>query len=316
MASEIHRRRTGRGLKVSEDIVTKEEMYEEEEDDLPRSYRYLTAHLQTNSPEMNHRVSAYISTQAAMATMAQYNKVNDLFRQAFPNVANFSQQTQNSVYMYPFTNNGPCSPSLPMSTSSPASRDESISTQSQFSNEDRRVSNVSSCHTPTTACASTPGLSPATTYTDTTESAGTPIPLPQSTFPNRSLDPQLARQPASSFTSELPNEVKMMANVNTNDPMAVHFFGDGIPQPFDMLNEYRGGLSSADEFKTSHLSDHAQSRSLIEFDEAFFPPHDGTADDTKIVSYDNFTQFNTPTGVDSIDTSGWETEFVDFGTEQ
>ena len=106
MASEIHRRRTGRGLKVTEEIVVKEEMYEEEEDDLPRQYKYLTAHLQTNSPAMNNRVNAYITTQAAMATMARYNEVNRLFSESFPSATAYQQQLNRSMYMNPLMNNG------------------------------------------------------------------------------------------------------------------------------------------------------------------------------------------------------------------
>ena len=37
-ASEIHKRRTGRSLRVTEQDVMNEEMYEEEEDSLPMQY--------------------------------------------------------------------------------------------------------------------------------------------------------------------------------------------------------------------------------------------------------------------------------------
>lgn len=64
-ASEIHKRRTGRSLKVTEQDVINEEMYEEN-DDLPMQYRRLTAHLQTNSADFNRRLSAYLTNQVAM----------------------------------------------------------------------------------------------------------------------------------------------------------------------------------------------------------------------------------------------------------
>ena len=65
-ASEIHKRRTGRALRVTEQDVVNEEMYEEEDDDLPMQYRRLTAHLQTQNEAFNRRVNAYIVNQVAM----------------------------------------------------------------------------------------------------------------------------------------------------------------------------------------------------------------------------------------------------------
>ncbi|EXJ84953.1 hypothetical protein A1O3_05628 [Capronia epimyces CBS 606.96] len=65
-ASEIHKRRTGRSLRVTEQDVINEEMYEEEDDDLPLQYRRLTAHLQTGSADFNRRLAAYLTNQVAM----------------------------------------------------------------------------------------------------------------------------------------------------------------------------------------------------------------------------------------------------------
>ncbi|KAK3072831.1 hypothetical protein LTR53_006106 [Teratosphaeriaceae sp. CCFEE 6253] len=65
-ASEIHKRRTGRSLRVSEQDVINEEMYEEEDDDLPMQYRRLTAHLQTQNADFNRRFQAFIVNQVAM----------------------------------------------------------------------------------------------------------------------------------------------------------------------------------------------------------------------------------------------------------
>ncbi|KAK8143186.1 hypothetical protein G3M48_007589 [Beauveria asiatica] len=56
MASDIHKRRTGKSFRITEDIVMKEEMYEEEDDDLPRSYRVLGANMQTPSTDLNYRL--------------------------------------------------------------------------------------------------------------------------------------------------------------------------------------------------------------------------------------------------------------------
>ncbi|OBT83749.1 hypothetical protein VE02_07180 [Pseudogymnoascus sp. 03VT05] len=61
-ASEIHKRRTGRSLRVSEEDVINEEMYEEEEDDLPHHYRYLNAHLHNQSTDLSRHELSNILT--------------------------------------------------------------------------------------------------------------------------------------------------------------------------------------------------------------------------------------------------------------
>jgi len=65
-ASEIHKRRTGRSLRVTEQDVINEEMYEEEDDDLPMQYRRLTAHLQTQNADFDRRLAAYLTNHVAM----------------------------------------------------------------------------------------------------------------------------------------------------------------------------------------------------------------------------------------------------------
>lgn len=99
MASEIHKRRTGKSFRISEEIVLKEEMYEEEDDDLPRSYRILGPNMQTGSAEMNYRVDAFLSNKVAMSAMLartndewRQNEVNKLFDQMFPNACYNSQR--------------------------------------------------------------------------------------------------------------------------------------------------------------------------------------------------------------------------------
>lgn len=60
-------------MRVTEQDVLNEEMYEEEDDDLPTQYRRLTAHLQTNSMDFNRRFQAYLQSHAGtrMALAAQ-----------------------------------------------------------------------------------------------------------------------------------------------------------------------------------------------------------------------------------------------------
>ena len=60
MASAEHRQRTGRSLRITEEIVRNEEMYEEEEDVNPRCFRRSQAHLPAGSPQADsypHRTS-------------------------------------------------------------------------------------------------------------------------------------------------------------------------------------------------------------------------------------------------------------------
>ena len=96
-ASEIHKRRTGRALRVTEQDVINEEMYEEEEDDLPLQYRRLTAHLQTGSVDFNRRLAAYLTNQVAMRS-AMEQMVNNSYVNQFPNGAQFAQSPTS---MYP-----------------------------------------------------------------------------------------------------------------------------------------------------------------------------------------------------------------------
>jgi len=65
-ASEIHKKRTGRSLRVTEQDVMKEEMYEEEIDDLPLQYRGLSSHLQTGAAAFDQRLTTYLIGHVAV----------------------------------------------------------------------------------------------------------------------------------------------------------------------------------------------------------------------------------------------------------
>ncbi|KAH8668434.1 hypothetical protein BX600DRAFT_510532 [Xylariales sp. PMI_506] len=291
MASEIHRRRTGRGLKVTEEIVIKEEMYEEEEDELPRHYKYLTAHLQTNSSSMNHRVNAYISTQTAMATMARYNEINRLFNESFPNASTYRDQMSQSMYMAPLMNNGN-NANTTYSPTSPTSSADAGSVPPLMGKTDRRMSTMSSISTTSStrnvpSAMSPPALSPASGTTETPESRSTPYQTPAQAF--STLDTHL-QHAGSSFTSELPNEVKLMANIDMNDPMAPYYFG-GNPtglQMFgehpDKLNELVGSTGSASPHDSADLG----ADMIFSPVDAFSGHFDGTMPDG---AWDSFVDF-------------------------
>lgn len=98
-ASEIHKRRTGRSLRVTEQDVVNEEMYEEEDDDLPMQYRRLTAHLQTGSADFNRRLSAYLTNHVAMRS-ALDQAITNSYAQQYPNAPQFVHNQ--NMYPSPF----------------------------------------------------------------------------------------------------------------------------------------------------------------------------------------------------------------------
>lgn len=96
-ASEIHKRRTGRSLRVTEQDVINEEMYEEEDDDLPMQYRRLTAHLQTGSVDFNRRLAAYLTNQVAMRN-AMDQMISNSYAQQYPNAPHFAHSGNRPPY--------------------------------------------------------------------------------------------------------------------------------------------------------------------------------------------------------------------------
>ena len=88
-ASEIHKRRTGRSLRVTEQDVINEEMYEEEDDDLPMQYRRLTAHLQTGNADFNRRLSAYLTNHVAMRSALEQT-ISNSYAQQYPNAPQYA----------------------------------------------------------------------------------------------------------------------------------------------------------------------------------------------------------------------------------
>ncbi|KAL9036646.1 MAG: hypothetical protein Q9180_004179 [Flavoplaca navasiana] len=103
-ASEIHKKRTGRSLRVTEQDVVNEEMYEEEDDDLPMQYRRLTAHLQTGSADFNRRLSAYLTNHVAMRS-ALDQAITNSYAQQYPNAPQFAHN-QAAMYPSPFMHQG------------------------------------------------------------------------------------------------------------------------------------------------------------------------------------------------------------------
>lgn len=209
MASEIHKKRTGKSFRISEDIVRKEEMYEEEEDDLPRSYRLLNPHMQTESPEFNARIEAWMTNRLAMSKFMQRandewndNHINRLFAQSFPHAGQQAQQISAQMSLNSPTagteyNPGPLSPSAqtPMSpTFAQGDRNDSISSAASPTHVDGNATKMSAMSPTLTREASMPDT-PATGQTI-------------------SFD-QEQSQHQSAFTSELPPEMRLMMGLDT-----------------------------------------------------------------------------------------------------
>lgn len=311
MASEIHRRRTGRGLKVTEEIVLKEEMYEEEEDDLPRQYRYLTAHLQTGSSDMNSRVNAYITTQAAMATMARYNEINKLFNESFPSAQGMQQRYDQSMYAPPSLRAGSLSTASNQGAISPST--VSPSTKKRSFSEHSQPTETPQASPATVSISSPPALTPnsaASEFPDTKSPR-------QGSFirPSRLETVAAPGQPmmhSSIFTSELPNELKMMGNFDLADPMSMQFFGGN---PDSWLNMF--GQQPDDTLKFGSASTAVNEESSVfsptnpsyDEDTALFSPIDGHLEQPDF-DFDDLNHLETPAGGDT-----WES-FVDFGPER
>ncbi|KAH7362141.1 hypothetical protein B0T11DRAFT_328251 [Plectosphaerella cucumerina] len=233
MASEIHKKRTGKGFKISERIVQAEEMYEEEDDDMPRSYRALAAHLQTGSPELNYRVNAFLANRVAMASMVAgmrnddwlQNPINKMFAEQFPHADKqaqaMSHRLSNSSYYAPVAGQA-------QGQGQEATRGGSISAASPMSPSFGSVDYHPHGQFPTSRSQSI-----AKSPTDDRSSAMSPPPLspgvsdkgPVLSAYRQPFSPETSVYSNSAFTAELPMEAKMMAGLDMTDPMSSMMMG-------------------------------------------------------------------------------------------
>jgi len=213
MASEIHKKRTGKGFKVSEEIVMKEEMYEEEEDDLPRQFRSLTSHLPSNSPVLASRLNAYVSTQVAMhsALAVREREIEKQFAEQFPHYQAALSQGQQSAYMPPY-------PSDLQRQTSP--------TENRFSHHRHSMDiSMAPSPSPTVRHASLDGgeaSRPVSVRPESPHSNRTPL-APSSQQQYQAVGDAMSS--SKYFTAELPNDVKQLASLDWNDPMTPALYG-------------------------------------------------------------------------------------------
>lgn len=126
-ASEIHKKRTGRALRVTEQDVINEEMYEEEDDDLPTQYQRLNAHLHTTSVMFNKKLHDYIATQHGVRNMFMSQYQNPSFQQ-------YGGQFSPNATTFPQTNNWLNPSMMPPQQVNPSSPQQSVIQQTPTSN--------------------------------------------------------------------------------------------------------------------------------------------------------------------------------------
>ncbi len=227
----------------------KEEMYEEEEDEFPRQYRALTAHLHTGSADMNSRLNAYVSNHFALASLVHQQEVDRMFAEQFPNATRVSQQMSSSMYYQPaMSTNQPNSAPSQFSgagyqqASEPYQKSRSHSMVSQASTslaplkhtESHGSPSPMSRHASIDETISPPDMSPNSAgTTDISSTNTTPIFSMVPNFPggDASIDPLIVgmdhhNPAASAFTSELPAETKMLAVFDPEDPLSSVYYGD------------------------------------------------------------------------------------------
>ncbi|KAG5915331.1 hypothetical protein E4U42_008114 [Claviceps africana] len=95
-ASELHQKRTGKALRITEQIVFNDETYEEEDSWLPSRF-LLRPQLQTPSADLNARVEAFLEQKLVMSTFVaaaerrredqRWGEIDRLFAESFPHAA-------------------------------------------------------------------------------------------------------------------------------------------------------------------------------------------------------------------------------------
>ncbi|UNI17697.1 hypothetical protein JDV02_004021 [Purpureocillium takamizusanense] len=136
MASDIHKKRTGKGFRITEQIVMKEEMYEEEEDNMPRSFRLLAPHLLTESPDVNHRLQDFVDNRCHMSSLLartneqwrKENEINKMFAASFPHANQQAEHLTQSMSRNMFQNQ-----SMPQGQATQASQPPYVPSPSQTS---------------------------------------------------------------------------------------------------------------------------------------------------------------------------------------
>lgn len=237
-ASEIHKKRTGKAFRITEEIVMKEEMYEEEDDDFPRSYRLLNPHMQTANPELNARVDAYLSNRVAMSKLLtatdtdwRNNEINTTFDQFFPNatqqVRAASRQWSTQGLPIQQTVQSPVVAPTPV----PSASEQSINPQFQSINYRQEINerNLSAAGLSPTEARNDGTMSPPALTPGSMSHPATPRSRHGSTFGVTQSHRVMGgfNSEGSAFTPELPADVRMLlGGVGLSNPYGTPIYTD------------------------------------------------------------------------------------------
>ncbi|KAG6117513.1 hypothetical protein E4U13_001002 [Claviceps humidiphila] len=109
-ASDLHQKRTGKALRITEQIVFNDETYEEEDSWIPASRSLLGPQLQTLSADFNSRVEAFLEQKLVMSSLVagthrqqqtqqtqRWGEIDRLFAESFPNAAQTARRLAEDI---------------------------------------------------------------------------------------------------------------------------------------------------------------------------------------------------------------------------
>ncbi|KAG6033656.1 hypothetical protein E4U40_005060 [Claviceps sp. LM458 group G5] len=109
-ASDLHQKRTGKALRITEQIVFNDETYEEEDSWIPASRSLLGPQLQTSSADFNSRVEAFLEQKLVMSSLVagthrqqqtqqtqRWGEIDRLFAESFPNAAQTARRLAEDI---------------------------------------------------------------------------------------------------------------------------------------------------------------------------------------------------------------------------
>jgi hypothetical protein len=297
MASEIHKKRTGKAFRITEKIVREEEMYEEEDDDLSHFHRLLGRHMQTASAEMDLRVGAYLTNRVTMsqllsATEADWrdNKINRTFAHFFP-----LADRQAQYFSQRWSTSGFPMPSQKGRVSSPKgqSRDpnyDSVDYGQQTSHDgcSRSLPGILPSEILDEGAASPHALMPSEPHAKT--------PLPRSVSVFNTVMPHTSMMENSAFTAELPPEARMlMSGVSPVDTVSPSLYGEAQSWGSSNAQSYN---NDSLEFATKEEGEVELSLGGDQYPESFVGVYSGpgyatpSKNPAEELSWDTFTDDN------------------------
>jgi hypothetical protein len=203
-ASEIHKKRTGRALRVTEQDVINEEMYEEEDDDLPTQYQRLNAHLHTTSVMFNKKLHDYIATQHGVRNMFMSQYQNPSFQQ-------YGGQYSSNAATFPQANNWLNPSMMPPQQFNPSMSQQGVTQQSQpqanpngaqqqgFRSSPYQIPQRMNSHQRSLSIQLPPS---SAAFDPSSQSAPGGITTPQESFRRMSLPPHTAEQKSQAASDE------------------------------------------------------------------------------------------------------------------